>query len=115
MGTNVEEFITDLDAGVFAEKLSRALSDVAAGVCDNEKKGKVTIDFDIQLLGSSQVNVQHTLKYTIPRRNGESTEKNVTKTAMHVGKGGRMTFFPENQHQMFTRTGEVEAKEKETN
>jgi hypothetical protein len=113
MGTNVEEFINDLGGGVFAEKMSRALSEVAAGVCDYEKKGKVTIDLDIQLLGSAQVNIAQTIKYTKPTKNGKQTEEDTTKTAMHVGKGGRMTFFPENQHQLFSKTGEVNTTEKE--
>lgn len=111
MSTNIEEFIQDLDAGVFAQKLSRALSDVAGGVCDHEKKGKVVIELDIQKLGSSQVNITHSLKYAKPTKNGEQTEKNITKTAMHVGSGGRMTFFPENQHQMFTKQGDVAPQE----
>lgn len=32
MKTNVTEFISDLDGGVFEQKLSHALSQVAAGV-----------------------------------------------------------------------------------
>lgn len=33
--TDVRELLGDLDAGVFEEKLSRALSDVAAGIVDH--------------------------------------------------------------------------------
>ena len=112
MSTNIEEFIADLDAGVFAQKMSRALSDVAGNVCDHERKGKVTIEFDISMTSSCQVKVTHTLKLTKPTKRGECTEKDTTQTVMHVNKGGRMTFFPENQDQLFTKTGEVASKEK---
>jgi len=31
---------------------------------------------------------------------------NTTESVMHVNPGGRMTVFPENQHQMFGKKGE---------
>lgn len=113
MSTNIEEFLAELDAGVFAQKLSRALSDVAMNVCTNERKGKVAVEFDIQMTSSSQVKITHTIKSAKPTRRGEATEKDTTQTVMHVNSGGRMTFFPENQHQMFTKTGEVDTQEKQ--
>lgn len=109
MSTDVSEMFDDLDGGVFAEKLSKALSDVAAGVIDHDKAGKVTITLDMKRIGSSyQVAVNHKLAYTRPTAKGKVSEENTTQTPMHVGKGGALTLFPEGQGQMFTKKGEVD-------
>lgn len=105
--TDVPDFITDLDGGVFEKKVGRALSDVAAAVMDYERKGKVTITLDVSKLSSSQVNVEHNIKYEHPTLRGTKTENDKTATPMHVGTGGRMSFFPEDQGQMFGKQGQV--------
>lgn len=107
MTTDVNEFMTDLDAGVFEKKLSAALSSVASGVIDHEAVGEVNIKLKLKPIGSYQIEVTQTLEYTTPKKRGKLTETDQTKTPMHVGKGGRMSFFPENQNQLFTKTGEV--------
>lgn len=102
MSTNVEQFIADLDGGVFEEKLSRILSDVAGAVVDHGKKGQVTIQLDISQIGSgSQVAVAHTLKYKRPTSKGSISEDNMTITPMHVGTKGALTFFPDKQTKLF--------------
>jgi len=45
------ELIGELDAGVFNEKLSRAVRDVAEGALQNEREGKVTVEFRIKRIG----------------------------------------------------------------
>lgn len=111
MSTNVEQFFSDLDGGVFAERLSAVLSNVAGSVIDqqdNRKKGKVVIEIDfVQIAQSHQVNLTHTIKYVRPTGRGEQTEKYKTSTPMYVGRGGAMTFFPEKQGQMFEKNGNV--------
>lgn len=108
MTTNVTEFFSDLDGGVFEQKLARALSDAAGSVIDHDKKGGVTIDLKFRRIGNSyQVAVSHKLTVTRPTQNGEASEKNTTETPLHVGTGGRLTLFPENQEQMFTKTGDI--------
>ena len=52
-GTDLPQFINDLDGGVFAEKVSRALSDVAAGVVDFDDKGELTIKLKLARIGNS--------------------------------------------------------------
>lgn len=74
MTTNVEQFLSDLDGGVFQEKLSRTLSDVAAHVMDFEKKGQVTLTFDVKRSGSSQVNITHKLAYKHPPSEGKKAK-----------------------------------------
>ncbi|MCU7917100.1 MAG: hypothetical protein KZQ95_01925 [Candidatus Thiodiazotropha sp. (ex Epidulcina cf. delphinae)] len=121
MTTDVSQFISDLDAGIFEEKVSAILSEVAGAVIDiSEHKlgvtGKVSLEFTIGRIGSSyQVQVDHTLKYARPTLHGKKSEENKKSTPMHVGKGGRMTFFPEDQSQLFTKTGDPATKPENQN
>ena len=104
--TDVGEFITDLDGGQFDRMLSIALSQVAAGTCDNDGKGSVAVNLEFtKVPGASQVIVTHTLKFTRPTADGKASEEVKRKTAMHVGKFGRLTLAPENQFPLFTRDG----------
>ena len=109
MPTDVTRFIQELDAGVFEEKVSRALAEVSASVIDNNKTGSVTLKFDLQRIGSSyQVAVKHKLSYVKPTSKGKVSEENSTETPMHVGAKGYLSIFPENQTQLFTKTGGVD-------
>lgn len=105
--TDVSEFITDLDGGALATRLGRIISEVAGAVVDNDKKGSVNLQLNLSRIGTSyQVKVDHKLSYTRPTANGKFSEEHGTSTPMHVNTGGRLTLFPENQSQMFTKTGE---------
>ena len=76
MSTNIEHVISDLDGGVLAEKLSHAISKVAAGVIDYDKTGSVTLSLKFKRTGSSyQVNIEHALTYQAPTAKGHSSEK----------------------------------------
>lgn len=111
--TDVSTFLEDLDGGVFIQKLARALSEVAGGVVDNNDKGSIDIKLNLKRIGQSyQVNIGHTLKYTVPTLRGKISEEDTTETPMHVNTGGRLSIFPENQNQLFTRTGEPETSPK---
>jgi len=108
MTTDVTEFFSDLDGGAFEQKLARALSDVAGSVIDHDKEGAINITLKLKRIGSSyQVAVRHKLTFTRPTSKGKVSEENTTETPMHVGTGGRLTLFPENQEQMFTKTGDI--------
>ncbi|MDX1816084.1 MAG: hypothetical protein R3180_00085 [Marinobacter sp.] len=105
--TDLPEFINDLDGGVYAEKVARALSDVAGGVIDHQKGGEVTLKFKLARVGNSyRVAIKHSLTYKVPEANGSFSQENTTESIMHVNTGGRMTVFPENQGQLLTRTGQ---------
>lgn len=104
--TDVGEFITDLDGGQFDRMLSIALSQVAAGTMDNDAKGEVNIKFVFEKVpGSSQVLCKHILKFTRPTLTGRSSEEASSRTALHVGKNGRLTLVPQSQLSMFDQTG----------
>lgn len=111
--TDVTQFLEDLDGGVFIQKLARAISEVAGGVVDHNAKGKIDIQLTLERIGQSyQVNIGHALKYTVPTLRGKISEEDLTATPMHVNTGGKVSIFPENQNQLFTRTGEPEADPK---
>ena len=108
MQTDVIQFIGDLEGGTLEQKLGHILSEVASGVIDHNKSGKVTLDLTIKRIGNSyQVEVAHKLSYKKPTANGDASENNLTATPMYVGSGGKLSLFPEGQDQMFDRTGAV--------
>lgn len=105
MSTDANQFIADLEAGIFEQKLSIALSEVAQAVTHLAKPGEVTVKFSLKQIGDgSQVEVAHKLSYTRPTGRGKATEENTTITPMYVGRGGAMTLFPERQDPLFTPT-----------
>lgn len=105
MTTNVTRFIEELDGGVFYEKLSRVLSDVAGATLDHEDKGKVTISLEFKPIGSGQVHVEHSVEFKRPTLRGYASEKDTTATPMHVGTKGALSFFPENQGTFLDQAG----------
>ncbi|MBG2711033.1 hypothetical protein ACNARU_09640 [Proteus sp. WDL240414] len=117
--TNVPDFLSELDAGVFENKVSVALNDVALGVLNNGGKGKVIIELDIERLSNSmeekRVEITHKLKFTAPTLRGKRTEEDATKTPMYVGKGGKLTIMQEDQGQLFSLQGQPEGKLKAIN
>lgn len=99
--TNLAEVLDDLNGGVFAQQVGRALSDVALAVVTNGDKkrgGKVTITFDFTRIGeSAQVAVKHSLAFSKPTARGKASEEATTETPMHVNRGGRLTLVPDSQ------------------
>jgi hypothetical protein len=90
--TDVAEFITDLDGGQFERLLSIALSQTAAAVVDNDKKGEVVIKLVIERIdGTHQVRIGHTLKFTKPTSMGKSSEDTGGASVLHVGKYGALS------------------------
>lgn len=101
-GTDVGQFISDLDGGVFEQKIAIALSHVAASTVDNDATGKVTLTFDFKRIpGTTQVHCAHKLHYSRPTMNGRASEEEMRVTALHVGKGGKLSLAPETQMKMF--------------
>ncbi len=112
MSTNIQAFFADLDAGIFEEKLSKILSEVAGAVVDHDKTGKVTIQLELKRIGNSyQIAIDHKLTYVKPTSKGKISEENTTQTPMHVGSGGALSLFPENQAQLFNKHGQPKKQE----
>ena len=104
--TDVSEFITDLDGGMFDRMLSKALSDTAAAAVDHDKVGEVTLKFNFKKIpGTAQVHCAHTIKFSCPTEDGKRGEEATRTTALHVGKFGSLSLAPANQMAFFNRTG----------
>ena len=100
--TDVTEFLSDLDAGIFERKLSVALSQAAAAVTDHDKVGEVTVKFSLK-----KVTCTHLLTYQRPTSSGKVREEDKRSTVLHVGKFGRLSLVPETQTDLFkTRAGQ---------
>ena len=101
--TNAENFVGELNAGVFAKQLGHVLSDVAESVATNGKKGEVTIKLRFApSKADNQVEMECDLSYKAPKASrGHRAELTPSDTLMYVNKGGRLSSYPENQHDLF--------------
>lgn len=90
------EVLGELDAGLFADKLTHAVSDVALGVLTNNKVGKIVVELTLKKADndSDQVQVTHKMKYDKPTKRGKLLEEETTVTPMYVGRGGRLSVLP---------------------
>lgn len=93
MSTNVSEFIEDLDVGDFKKKLGAALSEVAIGVMRNNKKGRVTVDLEMDVLNVEQIKVKSKIKYVRPTSRGVQIEDETTETPMYIGRNGELSII----------------------
>jgi hypothetical protein len=90
--TEVDEFISDLDGGVFERKLSVALSQVAAAAMDHDTEGKVTLELTFERIkGTHQVACKHKLKFVKPTSAGKTSEEETRETVMYVGRFGKLS------------------------
>ena len=102
------KFISELEAGVFEQKLEAALREAAMAAVITGKQATVDIKLTLkQISNTHQVTVGHDLKFKIPKAHGSVTEENGTSTAMHVGSNGTLCLFPEKQEQLFDKQGKV--------
>lgn len=112
--TVVPDFLGELDAGIFVNKIAAALNNTALGVLNNGGKGQVVLTFDIDRLSNSveekRVGIKHKLKFVTPTPRGKQSEEDTTEIPMYVGKGGKLTILQEDQGQLFAITGEVDGK-----
>ena len=112
--TVVPDFLGELDAGVFMNKIAASLNTTALGTLNNGGKGKVVLTFDIERMGNSveekRVKIKHKLQYTTPTPRGKATEEDTTETPMYVGKGGKLSIMQEDQGQLFTMAGAADGK-----
>lgn len=100
--TDLSEFLGSLNAGVFAQQVGRALSDVGAGVIDHGKKGKVVITLELSQIGeSNQVKVNHKLDFVQPTKRGSKREDTALDTPMYVTANGIELFQTNPTGQIF--------------
>ncbi|WP_435234515.1 hypothetical protein ACR30L_12125 [Psychromonas sp. PT13] len=93
--TNVDSFVSELEAGMFKEKLAHMLSDVALGqIIHNggNRKGKVNIELSFSQVGdNNQVMIASKLSHITITKRGVKSEQTTTETPMYVGKGGMLS------------------------
>lgn len=93
--TDTTEFLQELNGGAFASQIGHALSEVAAGVVDHGKAGKITITLDFTQIGDShQVKIKHKLDYKVPTKRGNRSENTSLDTPMYVGTGRQYLSLP---------------------
>ena len=111
--TDVNQFMSEIGGGVFAEQIASALSDVAANVMLHNKAGKVTISFDLKKMNgdTGQVMIKHKLDYKVPTNRGQRTETGTTETPMYVGRAGKLSLFNQSQQDMFFEAQPVTKQE----
>ncbi|MBL4835766.1 MAG: hypothetical protein JKY26_17585 [Pseudomonas sp.] len=101
--TDPGELLANLNAGVFANQMGRALSDVAAAVVDHGKKGKLVITLDISQIGEThQVEILHKLDFLTPTKRGSKREDTALKTPMYVTAEGLKLFADNPSGQLFS-------------
>jgi hypothetical protein len=92
------ETLADLDAGVFQQKLSKAVKDAAISVAahgDGKRKGKVVIELTMERIGETmQVKLDHKIAGTYLRKRGKATEEDTTSTSLYVHGDGRLSIMP---------------------
>ena len=102
--TDTNEFLNSLNAGIFAQQLGRALSDVASGCIEHSKQGQVTITFKLkQIAQSHQVNVTHTLDFVEPTKRGKRREDTTLDTPLYVTPDGLQLFLENPTGQLFKK------------
>lgn len=99
--TETYEFMGELDAGIFAEKIARGVMDTALAVMQHERPGEVILKFNFSKASIQQVNVGHKITTKAPTKNGFKQETNSTSSVLYVTEKGKMSIFPENQSDMF--------------
>lgn len=98
------ETLTELDAGIVANKLSRVVADVALGVVEHGKKGKIVLTLDLDRIAtSSQLKIDHKINYIKPTLRGKATEEETTTTPMYVNKNGYLSIAPDTQLDLFPK------------
>jgi hypothetical protein len=93
--TDALEIINDINAGTLVALMGTALTQIAANVVNNRKKGEMTLKFAIAQVGDgAQVNIVSTLRYQHPTLRGKSTEETSYATPFYVGAGGALSLTP---------------------
>jgi len=88
----------ELDAGIFASKLSAAIKEAALGTITHSKQGKVTLTFTMKRIGeSNQLMLAHKMSYSQPTARGSRGEESETSTALYVAGNGAVSVMPDTQ------------------
>ncbi|EXB47257.1 hypothetical protein J522_1908 [Acinetobacter baumannii 146457] len=100
--TDHNQFIDDIDGGVFAQQLGYAISEVASAAVDNNGKGEINVKIKFSKgVGANSVTIEHKLTSNTPLPDGNKIENHGAKTSMHVNKDGDVSLFANHTKQLF--------------
>ena len=96
--TPIQEILADLNGGAFAAMLETVFADVAQSVLRTGKKGKVNVNFDIEMVKgtSQQVTISHKIDFKEPTSTGTRGEDTTEQTTMFVSADGEISLTPKN-------------------
>lgn len=102
--------LEEINAGVTRNRLEVALKEVAIGVANSGKKGKVTLTLDIspQKNAEGQVNIDATVVFKKPNVKGFTSEQRTDSTPMFVSKHG-LSSMPDQPGLNFDKSEKVTA------
>jgi len=112
--TSIDVLMEELDGGTLGPRIAAALAETALGVaaCNTKsKKGKVTLEFTIVPVGGDQTQVQidHTVKFSSPTQRGKKQEDISTSSVMYVSNRGALTVLPNTNKDLFKADDSVTA------
>lgn len=90
--TSVPDFLSELDAGVFENKLSAALNEVAFGTNKNGGTGEVHVIFKFTQSDEDRVKISHKLKMVTPTKRGKNRKRIQPKHRCGSVKAGNSLF-----------------------
>lgn len=103
MVSDIGDFISELGAGTFEEKVQEALKAAGYSTMKHSGTSEIVIKLKITPASQTQTKIVHSIETKMPTLNGSKTEKNSTHTLMYVWEQGKFSIFPENQSDMFSK------------
>ena len=101
MSNDNTEILHDLDAGIFAQKISEALTEAGRAAIHHDKNAKVVIELTYEPISNTrQCQVKHKLKSVIPHSTGQVTDEDEKKTPIYIHQDGKQAVTPESQTEL---------------
>ena len=100
---DIAHTLSEMDGGLLEKTLSMVAAQVAIGVIEHGRKGKLTLTLDFEQIGeSSQLMITHKIASTKPTTKGKITEEATTDTPMYTNMNGYLSIVPDAQIDMFS-------------
>ncbi|MCE0495743.1 hypothetical protein [Vibrio salinus] len=92
--TNFPKLMQDLDAGVIANVVGLALTNVARAVSHNDKPGEVKLNMKLKPMGTNNEMAEIACSISVkePKANGNKSEDFKYTSLAFIGKNGKLTY-----------------------
>lgn len=95
------QIIADLDAGLFAAKISDAMTQAGRAAIVTQKPATVTIELRyVPITNTNQVWVKHKLKSVTPHLTGQLTDEDTKQTPVYIHPKGDQSITPFDQTEL---------------